>query len=82
MFPHECCSWYACSEPHALEEITAAYGLPADAVKEGIAYCESNPLQSPMEKLNVPGSRKETKNAINRDYGNVDHDHNKLPPIQ
>ncbi len=30
-------------EPMAAEEIAADYGLPLEAVKEAIAYCESNP---------------------------------------
>lgn len=35
--------WYACEEPRTPEEIAADYELPVDAVKEAIAYCESNP---------------------------------------
>ena len=35
--------WCACAEPRRPEEIAAAYGLPVEAVKEAIAYCESNP---------------------------------------
>ncbi len=35
--------WYACSEPRTPEEIASDYDLPVDAVKEAIAYCESNP---------------------------------------
>ena len=35
--------WYACDEPRTPEEIAADYGLPVDAVKEAITYCESNP---------------------------------------
>jgi uncharacterized protein (DUF433 family) len=35
--------WYACEEPQTPEQIAADYGLPVDAVKESIAYCESNP---------------------------------------
>lgn len=35
--------WYACEEPRTPEEIAAAYGLPVEAVREAIAYCESNP---------------------------------------
>ncbi len=30
-------------EPMTLEEIAADYNLPLDAVREAIAYCESNP---------------------------------------
>src|SRR5207248_8115719 len=30
-------------EPMTLEEIAADYDLPLEAVKEAIAYCESNP---------------------------------------
>jgi uncharacterized protein (DUF433 family) len=36
-------SWYACEEPRSPEEIAADYDLPVEAVKEAIAYCESNP---------------------------------------
>jgi uncharacterized protein (DUF433 family) len=35
--------WYACEEPHTAEQIAADYGLPVEAVREAIAYCESNP---------------------------------------
>lgn len=35
--------WYACAEPRTPEEIAADYNLPVNAVKEAIAYCESNP---------------------------------------
>lgn len=35
--------WYACEEPRSPEEIAADYNLPVEAVKEAIAYCESNP---------------------------------------
>ena len=35
--------WYACTEPRTPEEIAADYNLPVEAVKECIAYCESNP---------------------------------------
>ncbi|MFN0051779.1 MAG: DUF433 domain-containing protein [Planctomycetales bacterium] len=31
------------SEPMTVEEIAADYNLPVEAVKEAIAYCESNP---------------------------------------
>src|SRR5882724_10643390 len=30
-------------EPRTLEQISADYELPLDAVREAIAYCESNP---------------------------------------
>ena len=30
-------------EPMTMEEIAAGYGLPIEAVREAIAYCESNP---------------------------------------
>ena len=30
-------------EPRTIEEIAADYDLPVDAVKEAIAYCESDP---------------------------------------
>jgi uncharacterized protein (DUF433 family) len=35
--------WYACEEPLTLEQIALEYNLPLEAVKEAIAYCESNP---------------------------------------
>jgi uncharacterized protein (DUF433 family) len=36
--------WYMTEEdPQTPEEIAAAYNLPLEAVKEAIAYCESNP---------------------------------------
>ena len=35
--------WYACDEARTPEEIAADYDLPVDAVREAIAYCESNP---------------------------------------
>jgi uncharacterized protein (DUF433 family) len=35
--------WYACAEPRTPEDIADGYGLPVEAVKEAIAYCESNP---------------------------------------
>ncbi|MGQ0634785.1 MAG: DUF433 domain-containing protein [Planctomycetaceae bacterium] len=35
--------WHANSEPMSAEEIAADYKLPVEAVKEAIAYCESNP---------------------------------------
>lgn len=35
--------WYACEEPRSPEEIADDYGLPVEAVREAIAYCESNP---------------------------------------
>src|SRR5579862_1681175 len=35
--------WYACEEPMALEEIAREFQLPVEAVREAIAYCESNP---------------------------------------
>lgn len=34
---------FACDEPMAIDEIAADLKLPVDAVKEAIAYCESNP---------------------------------------
>jgi uncharacterized protein (DUF433 family) len=40
--------WYACEEPQTPEEIAANYGLPVEAVREAIAYCESNPPE-PLE---------------------------------
>src|SRR5687768_9801096 len=35
--------WYKCAEPMTIEEIAAEYDLPVEAVKESIAYCDSNP---------------------------------------
>lgn len=35
--------WYACEEPLTPEEIAAEFQLPVEAVREAIAYCESNP---------------------------------------
>jgi hypothetical protein len=30
-------------EPRKAEDVAASFGLPLEAVKEAIAYCESNP---------------------------------------
>jgi len=35
--------WYACNEPQSLDDIAQDYGLPVEAVREAIAYCESDP---------------------------------------
>jgi uncharacterized protein (DUF433 family) len=35
--------WYACEEPMTPREIAEDYGIPEEAVREAIAYCESNP---------------------------------------
>src|SRR5579864_7641194 len=35
--------WYACEEPMSPEEIASQFNLPAEAVRESIAYCQSNP---------------------------------------
>jgi uncharacterized protein (DUF433 family) len=35
--------WYASEEPMTPEEIAREFGLPVEAVREAIAYCESNP---------------------------------------
>ena len=35
--------WYACQEPMAPEDIAHEFNLPVEAVREAIAYCESNP---------------------------------------
>ena len=35
--------WHACEEPMAPEEIAREFKLPVEAVREAIAYCESNP---------------------------------------
>lgn len=37
--------WYACAEPLSPEQIAAEYNLPVEAVKEAVAYCESNPRE-------------------------------------
>lgn len=34
---------HVCEEPRTAEEIAADYNLPVEAVRESIAYCESNP---------------------------------------
>jgi uncharacterized protein (DUF433 family) len=36
-------SYMSEEEPRSIEEIAADYRLPIEAVKEAIAYCESNP---------------------------------------
>ncbi len=35
--------WYACEEPMSPEGIAREFNVPVDAVREAIAYCESNP---------------------------------------
>ena len=35
--------WYVCDEPMTVEEIAVDYGIPVEAVREAIVYCESNP---------------------------------------
>ena len=35
--------WYACEEPMAPEDIAREFSVPVEAVREAIAYCESNP---------------------------------------
>jgi len=35
--------WHACEEPMMPEEIAREFNLPVEAVREAIAYCESNP---------------------------------------
>jgi uncharacterized protein (DUF433 family) len=37
--------WYACDEPMTPEVIAAEFALPVEAVREAIAYCESNPRE-------------------------------------
>ena len=34
---------YVCDEPRTAEELAADYNLPVEAVKEAIAYCETDP---------------------------------------
>ena len=43
---------YMCEEPMTIEEIAADRDLPVEAVREAIAYCESNPpeLQSDLRQ--------------------------------
>ena len=35
--------WYACADPMSVEEIAAEYSIPVEAVREAIAYCQSDP---------------------------------------
>jgi uncharacterized protein (DUF433 family) len=35
--------WYTCEEPMAPEDIAREFSVPVEAVREAIAYCESNP---------------------------------------
>lgn len=35
--------WHVCDEPRSAEEIAQDYQLPVEAVREAIAYCESDP---------------------------------------
>jgi len=35
--------WYACEEPMAPDEIAREFNVTAEAVREAIAYCESDP---------------------------------------
>jgi len=35
--------WYACEEPMAPDEIAREFNVPLAAVREAIAYCESDP---------------------------------------
>ena len=35
--------WFKCAEPMTPEEIAAEYRMPVEAVREAIAYCESDP---------------------------------------
>jgi uncharacterized protein (DUF433 family) len=35
--------WYACAEPMEPDGIAREFGLSVEAVREAIAYCESNP---------------------------------------
>lgn len=35
--------WHACEEPMTPEEIAREFNLPVEAVREAIAYCESQP---------------------------------------
>lgn len=34
---------HVCEEPRTVEELAADYELPIEAVREAVAYCESNP---------------------------------------
>src|SRR5438067_13414083 len=35
--------WYACAEPMSPEDVAREFDVPVGAVREAIAYCESNP---------------------------------------
>jgi uncharacterized protein (DUF433 family) len=37
--------WYMCEDPMSIDEIAANYQLPVAAVREAIAYCQSNPAE-------------------------------------
>ena len=37
--------WYACEEPMTPEQIATDYDIPLEAVREAIAYCESDPSE-------------------------------------
>ena len=50
--------WYACEEPLSPEEIAREFDLPVEAVREAIAYCESNPPE-----LEEDYAREETLSA-------------------
>ena len=54
-------SWYACEEPGTLEEIAADYDLPVEAVKEGIAYCQSDPPELRQDYAREPSLMEATR---------------------
>ena len=60
-------------EPQSAEEIAADYGLPLDAVKEAIVYCESNPPE-----LQEDYAREE---SIMEAYGAMDPDYSGKPRL-
>src|SRR6266852_3944367 len=57
---------YRCAEePLTPEEIAADYGLPLEAVREAIAYCQSNPpeIRQDFEKENARVEARITKQS-------------------
>jgi uncharacterized protein (DUF433 family) len=60
-------------EPQSAEEIAADYGLPLEAVKEAIVYCESNPPE-----LLVDYAREE---SIMEAYGAMAPDYSGKPKL-
>jgi uncharacterized protein (DUF433 family) len=48
------------SEPMTPEEVAEGYGLPIEAVREAIAYCESNPPELLEDRRRVEALREAT----------------------